>query len=131
MDEAILPPDDPQPKRPRPSRTAWIRREPPADATDRLFFLLERIDRVYSLFIMQDLKRLYQAAGEARPSAHVLRQVRKEFGHAKSTAAITVLLLHDAWQAAAQEPSRRQWVTKRRADETWLRQQLGTLEDAQ
>jgi hypothetical protein len=128
MAEPILSPDDPQPKKPRASRTAWIRREPPADATDRLFFLLERIDRVYSLFIMQDLKRLYQAAGEARPSAHVLRQVRQQVGHAKSTAEITVLLLHDAWQEAAKEPSQRKWARKRRADDAWLRQQLGSLE---
>jgi len=56
-----------QPKNPRASRTAWIRREPPADAIDRVLFLLERIDRVYSLFIMRDLGRLYEAAGAARP----------------------------------------------------------------
>jgi hypothetical protein len=131
MDDPILSPDDPQPKKPRASRTAWIRREPPADATDRLFFLLERIDRVYSLLIMRDLKLLYQAAAEARPSAHVLREVRKEFGHAKSTAEITVLLLHDAWREAAKEPDRRKWARKRRTDDAWLRQQLGSLETPQ
>jgi len=32
-----------------------------------VLFLLERIDRVYSLFIMRDLGRLYEAAGAARP----------------------------------------------------------------
>jgi hypothetical protein len=121
----------PEPTKPRPSRTAWIRREPPADATDRLFFLLERIDRVYSLLIMRDLKLLYQAAGEARPSAHVLRALRKAFGDAKSTAEITVLLLHDAWREAAKEPDRRTWARKRRADDAWLRQQLGNLEPPQ
>jgi hypothetical protein len=131
MSEPILSPDDPQPKKPRASRTAWIRREPPADATDRLFFLLERIDRVYSLFIMRDLNLLYHAGAEARPSAHVLRAVRKEFGHAKSTAEITVLLLHDVWLEAAKEPIRRKWTRKRRADEAWLRQQLGSLEAPQ
>ena len=112
----------------RASRTAWIRREPPADATDRLFFLLERIDRTYSLFIMRDLKLLYQAGAAARPSPDVLRGVRRQFGHAKSTAEITVLLLHDAWREAAKEPARRKWTRKRRADDAWLRQQLGSLE---
>ncbi len=131
MGEPILSPDDPQPKKPRASRTAWIRRDPPADATDRLFFLLERIDRVYSLFIMRDLKLLYHAGTAARPSAHVLRGVRRQFSHAKSTADITVLLLHEAWREAAKEPARRKWARKRRADEAWLRQQLGSLEAPQ
>jgi hypothetical protein len=131
MDEPILSPDDPQPKKPRASRAAWIRRELPADATDRLFFLLERIDRVYSLFILRDLQLLYHAGASARPSTHVLRAVRKQFGHAKSTAEITVLLLHDAWREAAKEPIRRKWARKRRADDAWLRQQLGSLETPQ
>lgn len=131
MGDPILSRDDRQPKKPRASRTAWIRREPPAAAADRLFFLLERIDRVYSLLIMRDLKLLYQAGAEARPSTHVLREVRKSFGHAKSTAEITVLLLHDAWREAAKEPIRRKWARKRRADDAWLRQQLGSLEAPQ
>jgi hypothetical protein len=131
MGDPILPPDDPQPKTPRASRTAWIRREPPADATDRLFFLLERIDRVYSLFIMRDLKLLYQAGAAARPSPHVLREIRKEFGHAKSTAEITVVLLHDVWLEVAKEPDRRKWARKRERDNAWLQQQLGSLETPQ
>jgi len=127
MADHSLAPDDRQPEGRRASRTAWIRREPPADATDRLFFLLERIDRVYSLFIMRDLERLYHASAEARPSAQLLRELRKQVGHAKSTAEVTVLLLHDAWREAAKEPSRWKWAIKRRADDAWLRQQLDDL----
>jgi hypothetical protein len=128
MDEAILPPDDPQPKHRGATRTAWIRRQPPDDPIERIFFLLDRIDRVYSLHIMKDLEQLYHAAHAAQPGPGTLRQIGKEIANARGTAGITRVLLRELWTTVAQEPSRRKWVTKRRADETWLRQQLGTLE---
>jgi len=130
MAENSLSPGDPEPNHGE-RRTSWIRRHPPEDPSDRVLFLLERMDRVYSLFIMRDLSRLFGAVREARPSATLLRHWRKEFEDARSTAQITRHLLREVWCEAAREPSRRRWVKKKTADDAWLRQQLGSLEGPQ
>lgn len=129
MSEPSLSPGAPEPK--RGSRAAWIRRQPPQDPSDRVLFLLERMDRVYSLFIMRDLSRLFHAVREARPSATLLRHWRKEFESAGSTAQITRQLLREVWCEAAGEPSRRRWAKKKTAADAWLRRQIDTLERPQ
>ena len=131
MGEPILSPDDPQPKRRGATRTGWIRRQPPVDPIERIFFLLDRIDRVHSLYIMKDLEKLYHAAHAAQPGPGTLRQIGKEIAEARSAAGITQTLLRELWTTVAQEPSRRKWTKKRRADDAWLRQQLGSLEGPQ
>jgi hypothetical protein len=135
MGEPILSPDDPQPKRRRPSRTPWIHRELPADPLDRVLFLFERIERAYSLFIMRDLGHLYYAIEAAQPSPIMRRQWRKEFRHARGSSQVVDMMLGEAWCKAAAEPSRRTYTRrhskKRAAENAWLKKQLGTLEESQ
>ena len=128
MTDPILSPGDPEPKRGRSSRAAWIRRPLPEDPSDRVLFLFERMNHVWKLFIMGDLTHLHYALREARPSPTLLRHWRKEFANARSNAQITCLILREAWCEAAREPSRRRWVKKKAADDAWLQRQLGTLE---
>src|SRR5262245_59840494 len=101
MSEPILSPDDSTPNRPRGARKAWIRRDPPDDPIEAIFFLLDRIERVYSLHIMKDITRLYQAATVAQPGPQILRQIGKKIEESRSTADITRLILREHWTTVA------------------------------
>lgn len=66
-----VPSDTPQPK---------TNRDLPDDPVDRIFFLLQRLDRRIHRLILKDLGRVHEALGLAHLSPSLLRQVRKDLG---------------------------------------------------
>ena len=78
MSESSLPPPPGNPKgRRRATKTAWVFRTPPEDATEQIFFLLERMGHVLSGSLMADLAMFHAAARNARLDPWAFRAVKQ------------------------------------------------------
>jgi site-specific recombinase XerD len=96
MGNPILSPDDPQPNKPRASRTAWIRREPPADATETRAELAPMPAASPYVFVNASPSQSHRVkrAGLPLVSRLVLRIVREVVGPIVGRKVYTHMLRH-------------------------------------